>query len=69
MHYTEENLNTMRRALQPGVEKATLLAAMQIEEARKLVNAQGDEWSTRTDRDQLVLAVAQMISTNWTGLE
>lgn len=62
--YNERDIQGLTEALAPGVEKAALLARMQIDAAIGI--AQQKELSTD---DQTVLAVAQIIATNWSGLD
>lgn len=62
--YSAADLESMRAILAPGVEKAKLLAAMQLEAASKLAQEKGLPQDAES-----VIAIAQVIATTWAGMD
>lgn len=58
--YSKEDLENWRDALTPGIRKAKLVASMQIDAAIDLATEKG-----LGDDDATILALAQVIATNW----
>lgn len=62
--YSERDIQNLSEGMAPGVENAALLTRMQIDPALEIAR----EKELSTD-DQTVLAIAQVITTNWSGLD